>query len=161
MQANMSKTSRRDRLQKFVVGLGKHFQPTDKLQVGGVSYAVSDLTVLIQADVDATNTSAKARAEWSSTVQAERNAHAKVAPILRQLEGLVTGMFGDTQDAVSTLEDFGLSPRKRTKPSAETQVEANAKAKATRNAKNPAAKASQATAGTAPAAPAAPIAPKP
>ena len=159
MMQIMSKTTRLGRLQKVLAGLGKHFQPAATLQVGGVTYTVQALTGLIQGDIDAVTASAKAKADWQALVQAERNAHAKAAPILRQLEGLVVNMFGDTQEAVSTLEDFGFKPRTRTKPTAKTQVDAQGKAEATRKARHTASpKAKKAITGA--SSPATPTPPK-
>jgi hypothetical protein len=79
--------------------------------------------------------SAKAKADYSATVQAERTQRAKVTPTLRQFKNYVFATFGDTQDAISVLADFGLKPRKSKSLTAVQQVEAQGKAKATRKAR--------------------------
>jgi hypothetical protein len=131
--------------------------------LGGATYTMIDLTKLIQGDLDAMDATAQARAATSTKVQLERNAHAKVNPVLRLLKNYVIAMFGDTQDASSALADFDYTPRKSSKKTLVVKVEAAGKTKATRSARQTLGKKQKAKIkGTVPAvAPAATPAPAP
>src|SRR5882762_6311516 len=108
---NMNTTTRLNKFQKAREGIGKHFQNVSSLTLGGTTVSPTDLMNLIQVDLDKTTELAKARAALKVLVQAERDAHAQVLPLLRLLKAYVIGVFGATDAASSTLEDFGYSPR--------------------------------------------------
>jgi len=127
-----NKATRQNRLRKILSGLGKDFSSVMSITLGGTAYTPATLTALIQGDIDASDASVQAKANLASTVQVERNSHAKVDPVLRLLKAYVIAKFGDTQDASSTLADFGFTPRKSTKKTVATKSEALAKTKATR-----------------------------
>jgi hypothetical protein len=110
-----SKVSRQSQLQKILSGLAQHY-PNTTFLLGGVSYTLTDLTTLVQAVLDALTGSAKAKAVYLGQVQVERNATAKANPVLRLLEKFVVSQVGDTNDTASTLDDFGYTPRRSTKP---------------------------------------------
>jgi hypothetical protein len=126
-----NKTSRQVQLQKVLSGLAKHYTNVT-LTLGGASYPEVDLAKLVQQDLDAMTASATAAAALATVVQSERDAHAKVDPVLRLLKSYVISQFGDTQVASSVLADFGYSPRKSTKPTVATKAEALVKTEATR-----------------------------
>jgi hypothetical protein len=166
MPSNMNTTTRKDRLQKAKEGVGKHFANVSTLTIAGVTLTPADLMALIQGELDAMTAYAQAKAGLKVLAQAELNAHAKALPVLRGLKAFVIGMFGNTNAASSTLEDFGYSPRKAATTTLETKVAAQGKAKATRKARNTLGKKAKKAikGGTAPAAnpaPATPATPKP
>ncbi len=129
---NNNKAQRQNRLRQIVSGFDKHFQSVGSLTLGGIAYTPATLTALIQGDIDASDASVQAKANFSSVVQVERSSHAKVDLALRFLKAYVIAHFGDGQDAGSTLADFGYTPRKSTKKTVATKSVAVAKTKATR-----------------------------
>lgn len=136
MDNNINMTTRLKQLQKIQQGLAKHYAGVTSLTLGGVSVTLTDLQGLIQADLDAMDTSAKAKAIHRGLVQAERSAHAKALPLLRSLKALVFASHGGTEATSELLEDFGYRPRKRAARTVEQVAEAAVKAKATREARH-------------------------
>jgi hypothetical protein len=137
---NNNKATRQTRLRRVLAGLETHFQGTASLQLGGVTYNLADLKALFQKDIDAADATVKARAEVATVVQAERNMHTRVNPVLRYLKSIVLGLHGDTVDASNILADFGYTPRKSTKKTVATKSDAIVKSKATRAARHTAGK---------------------
>jgi hypothetical protein len=127
-----TKATRQNQLRQVLSGFDKHFQNVGSLTLGGAVFTPATLKALIQGDIDASDASVKAKANFSSAVQVERNSHSKVGPVLRFLKAYVIAQFGDTQDASTTLADFGYTPRKSTKKTVATKSVAVAKTKATR-----------------------------
>ena len=132
MTTDNSKSSRQTRLRKLLQGIDKHFQSLSSLKLGPAVYTMPQLKALIQSDIDVSDVSVQSRAKLKADVQVERNSHAKVNPVLRLLKSYVISQLGETNDASETLADFGLTPRKTTKKTAVTKVDAQKKAKATR-----------------------------
>ena len=130
-----TKVSRQAQLQAILAGIAKHYANVTTVTIGGVSVAIADLEKLIQQDLDAIQAIAAAKATYAAQVQQERNARAKLGPTLRQFKSLVLGSFGDTQDSVEALADFGFSPRKSPKVTVATKAEAQVQSKATREAR--------------------------
>ena len=131
MDTQEPKVSRQNQLQQLLLGLGKHYANTT-IVLAGVTYAPGALQTMIQADLAAMTATAQAKAAYSAQVQVERNSHAKVNPVLGLLEHFVISQVGDTQDTSGTLADFGFSPRKSTKKTLATKVEAVEQTKVTR-----------------------------
>ncbi len=129
-------TTRQSRLQKVLHGIDLHYPNVTTFMLGGQNVTKDDLKGLIQGDLDAIDASAKAKAQYREEVQVERNARAKVDPLLTLFKRRVIADFGDTSDSATTLEDFGYSPRKASKAKLATKVEAQDKAKATRQARH-------------------------
>jgi hypothetical protein len=131
-----NKPTRKDKLRLIVSGVQKHF-PSGQMSLAGQTFNVpTDLVNLLQADINATDATDKARAAWLATVQTQTDSHAKVAPVLRSLKAQVFAQFGDTQDAATTLADFGYSPRKVRARSADKKAAAAVKGRATRAARH-------------------------
>jgi len=132
-----SKVSRQARIQKVIAGIQKHFLNLNQtaLMLGGVSYPPTDVTKLLQADIDASNRATATRAQLTSDVKAERDSHHTVDPLLRFIRSYVVGLHGDTENAATVLADFGFSPRKVPTKSAEVKAEAAGKMRATRAAR--------------------------
>ncbi len=136
VMGQIAKVSRQARLQQILHGLGVRFPNVSTLMLGGVDYTMDELKRLVQGDLDAMEATAQAVAAFRTLVQRERNTHAKVNPILRLLKAYVIASYGDTQDASGALADFGYAPRKSSKKTLATKVEAVDKAKATREARH-------------------------
>ena len=147
-------TTRLKALQKAKDGVGKHFSNVGSLTLGGVTVAPADLMVLIQAELDSMAATGKLKADVKTQLVAEQSAHDKVEPLLRALKAYVLALYGATDAASSTLQDFGYTPRKSSKKTLATKVEASVKTKATRAARHTAGtKQKQAIKGTVPATP--------
>jgi hypothetical protein len=127
-----SKVSRQARIQKVISGIQKYFLNQTALTLGGVSTPPTDLIKLLQSDIDASNAATATRALLTTDVQAERNSHQKVDPVLRFIKSFVMGQFGDTSDSAHKLEDFGYSPRKPRVTKVQVKAVAADKARATR-----------------------------
>jgi hypothetical protein len=135
MSTYTTKTSQTSQLQQILSGLNQYF-PSATITLGGTGYTLTGLTQLIQPALDAITASAQAKAAYSTQVQVERNAVAKISPILRLLKNFVVAYFGDARDASSKLGAFGYSPRKSSKKTLVTKVEAMDKTLATREARH-------------------------
>jgi hypothetical protein len=130
-----NKPTRKSRLRLLIAGVQKQY-PTGSLLLAGQTLTTSQLVQVIQQDIDASDATDKAYADWISQVQVERNSHQKVAPLLRALRSQVLAHFGDTKDAASTLAAFGYLPRKVTAVPSDTKADAVAKGRATRTARH-------------------------
>jgi hypothetical protein len=135
-ELNRNKPTRKDRLRLIISGVQKHFPKAQVVLARQTFNTVDDLVRFIQADIDITDATDKARADWRAGVQKERDSHQKLAPLLRSLKAYVTAQFGDTQDASSTLADFGYAPRKVAERPVAAKSEAAAKVRATRTARH-------------------------
>ena len=133
--AKTAKISRQAQLQAALDGIAKHYANVTTLTFGGATVAVADLKTLIQQELDSMKASAIAKAAYAGEVQQERNARAKLSPTFRQFRNYVFASFGDTQDAVAVLGDFGFSPRKTPKVDVATKAAAAKASEATRAAR--------------------------
>ncbi|HEX3769211.1 MAG TPA: hypothetical protein VHV30_00030, partial [Polyangiaceae bacterium] len=87
---------------------GQLHYPSRQMNLAGQTFNMpTDLLNLLQGDIAVIDAADKAHADWLAAVQAQRAQHQKVGPVLRALQRLVLAQFGDTQDAASTLADFG------------------------------------------------------
>ncbi len=131
-----NKPTRKDQLRLIVSGVQQHY-PSGQMKLASQTFNLpSDLVKAIQADIDATDAADKARADWLAAVQVQTDSHQKVGPVLRALKRTVLGQFGDTQDASSTLADFGYAPPKVTEKSSATKAAAAEQGRATRAARH-------------------------
>jgi hypothetical protein len=80
-------------------------------------------------DIAATETS---KAAYAARVESERVMRAQLSPALRQFKSYVLVTFGDGQDSVEALSDFGFTPRKVGQKTAAEKAQAAEKAKATK-----------------------------
>jgi hypothetical protein len=136
MSKSINKTSRLKRLQKIQQGLGKHFQGVTQITLGGTSYTLTELTALLQGDLDAMTLSGTTDAAHRTAVAAERLKHAQVDPVLRLFKALVISQFGDSPASAQALEDFGYAPRPPSTRTVKAKAAAQVKAKATREARH-------------------------
>jgi hypothetical protein len=131
-----NKPARKDRLRLIASGAQTHFPSGQKTLAGQTLNLPTDLVNLIQTDISNTDAADKARADWLAAVQVQTDSHDKLTPILRAFERMVLAQFGDTQDAASTLADFGFAPQKVSVPTVETKAAAVEKSRATRAARH-------------------------
>ena len=131
----VTKAARQNRLRLVLAGILKHFSGVTTVMLGGKQVALADLTKRIQADIAASDTSVQARAQLTTDVQAELASHADLDPDLRLFKFFVIAQYGDTQDASTTLSDFGYAPRKTPTKSLAAKTQAAEQAKATREAR--------------------------
>jgi hypothetical protein len=142
MPKKTGKTDRLVQLRKILAGIDAHLPAVKSITLGGVPYTRKELVELIQQDLAMIDASAKAKAAYLTQIQVERNTHAKVSPVLRFLKAYVIVQFGDAQDAMSKLEDFGYSPRRVGSLTVAEKAGAQEKARATRDARRPSGKKS-------------------
>jgi hypothetical protein len=133
---NPNKVTRLARLNQAIAGIQQFFMNLSTIVLGAKNYTPAELVALLQSAVAAITQSSNKKAEYQATVQAERNAIAQVAPVLRYLKSYVITQFGDTQDAAQKLEVFGFTPRKPRSTNVQTKAAAAEKVVATRKARN-------------------------
>jgi hypothetical protein len=135
-------------------GLTTNYPATQMWVFNTKTYKRGDILNLLQATIDAANTTQADHATWIASVQAETAAAAALRPVLDALEKSLQAEWGATS---SKMAEFGFTPEKPRAVTAATKAASAAKARATRAAK----KAALDAVGTpAPAAPAAPVPPK-
>lgn len=132
--SNDSKTTRTARIRAVMAGLAKHYASTN-LVLAGTSFTPAGLQAFLQADVDAITASTAARANWLQAVKGEEDTNSSTDPVLRAIEAQVKAQYGESQNAGSTLADFGYSPRKPVVLTAEQLAAKAAKLRATRAAR--------------------------
>jgi hypothetical protein len=128
---NRTKIQARDA--QVIAGIQKHLQNTSSLPLLGSTYTPADLVKIFQSRIDSGSTATTAKADWHSTVLADRALTAKLTPLLRELRQYVISVFGETSPV---LADFGFTPPKRTPRTPQQKAAAAAKAKATRAARH-------------------------
>ena len=133
----VNRTTTQARDAQVIAGIQKHLQNTPSLPLGGAAYAPAGLVKLIQSRIDSANTVAAGKANWHSTVVANKALNTNLTPVLRALRDYVINVFGA---ASPVLADFGLAPPKRATRTPEQKAAAAAKAKATRAARHTAGK---------------------
>jgi len=136
MATKQSKSTTQNQFRLILAGINKHFPNVTTLTLGGSPVALADLKTDLQAAVDASDASDQSKASWRTVVQAQRNALAKVNPLLRLFKFYVVAQYGDTQNATQTLADFGWTPRKSSTKTVATKAVAVTKTLATRTARH-------------------------
>ena len=134
--SKQSKVTRQARINAAISGIQKHFLNQTALTLGSVSYPPADLIKSFQADIAASNVATASRSQLATDVKAELDSHQKVDPLLRFLKSFVMGHFGDTQNAASTLADFGYTPHKPRSTNVDVKAAAAGKMRATRVARH-------------------------
>jgi hypothetical protein len=124
---NRTKTQARDA--QVIAGIQKHLPNVSSLALLGTTYTPADLVKLVQSRIDSANGAATTKANWHSTVVADRTLNTNLTPVLRALRQYVINVFGETSPI---LADFGFSPPKKATRTPEEKAAAAAKAKATR-----------------------------
>ncbi len=131
--ANANRISRNAADQHLVDGLTKRKHDLTSFMIGGTSHTLDDILIVLQARIAAANLTHSTRATWQSAVKADRDERAKTKTFVSGLRQTLKVAFDGSIDALS---DFGLSARKLHVPTPEQKAKANAKAKATREARH-------------------------
>jgi hypothetical protein len=118
--------------QALISGLTTYYQPTDLFALKSGSLTRDAVIEQIQKYIDAAEETKTSRTAWLSTVQAERAVETQVRPVRAALRGIIAARFGSDG---TQLMQFGLTPTKRTKKTAQTKAQAVVKSKATRTAR--------------------------
>jgi hypothetical protein len=135
MPINRNKTTRVDLIRKVKAGLAKYYG-TGNLVLAGTSFTPAVLQQLLQGDIDASDASTQARAQWLNTVNVMRDTDSKTDPVLRAIRTQVQSQYAEATNADTVLADFGYSPRKKVTKTVETKSTAVAKSLATRAARH-------------------------
>nr|HEX4314444.1 hypothetical protein [Kofleriaceae bacterium] len=143
----------------MVAGLSKRFAG-QTLTVNSTAYKAEDLVTTLDGYVTQLEGVDAAYSTWKQKLDAWNTVETtKLTPLLSALGRTMQGAFGATNPA---LGDFGLAPRRRTAPSAETVLTAVEKRQATRVARHTLGRRQRAAIHgapvTAPTAPTAPVA---
>lgn len=129
--ANRTKTQARDA--QVIVGVQKHLQNVSSLPLGGTTYTPVDLVKLVQSRIDSANTTSTTKANWHSTVVADKTLNAQLTPVIRALRQYVINVYGASSPV---LADFGFAPPKKATRTPEQKAASAAKAAATRKARH-------------------------
>jgi hypothetical protein len=129
---NRSKVNKVAAALQMIDGIEKHLTGTS-LVLSGKTYTSVELVAVLQARVDAAKVTQVTRAAWQNAVVSERAKALETKTIVSDLEQALRTMFGQ---AIDTLADFGIAPRKRAVTDPATKVEAATRAKATRAARH-------------------------
>jgi hypothetical protein len=131
--ANPTKSTLQQRARGLITGTQKHLA-NETLAFNGATFAAPALIQLLQQLIDVVTRSDAARAEWKDALKSMKDGKATIVPVLGAFHAFVVNRFGN---APSTLEDFGIAPRKvRTPLTAEQKAAAAVKRKATRAARH-------------------------
>jgi hypothetical protein len=119
-------------IENVMEGLRTHFLKKTVL-LNGASWKVDALIKRLDGQVALLHASDAAHTSWRQAVLAQRNDAADARRLLRAVEAMVTAAFGSDSHAYA---DFGYTPPKIAKRSAETTLAAVVKMKATRQARH-------------------------
>jgi hypothetical protein len=126
-----TKSNLQQRARGLITGTQKHLS-NETLAFNGVTFAAPALVQLLQQLIDVVTRSDTAKAEWKDALKAMKDAKAAIVPVVGGYHAYVVNRYGN---APSTLEDFGIAPRKvRTPLTAEQKAAAAVKRQATRQA---------------------------
>jgi hypothetical protein len=131
--ATVNKQTVQARDGQVIVGLQKHLQNLASLVILGVTYTPAELMALFQSDIDSANAVTTAKAKHKDLVLANRALGKKVRLVRTGLRGLVRNMFGDVAEI---LADFGFTPPKVAKLTADQKAQAAQKVVATRKVRH-------------------------
>jgi hypothetical protein len=132
---NLNKTTRAELIRKVQAGLSKHF-PKGTLVLAGTSYTPAALQKLLQGDIDASDASTQARAQWLDAVKVAHSTAASIDPVLRAISAQVQSQHGEAANAETVLADFGYTPRRKVIKTVAVKAAAAAKSLATREARH-------------------------
>jgi hypothetical protein len=131
--SNINRPVTQARDAQVIVGIQKHLQNVSSLPVAGATFTPAELVKLFQSRIDSANRVSTEKANWHSTVEADKALSAKLTPVLRGLRQYVLNAFGETSPV---LADFGFTPPKKRTLTPEKKAAAALLAKATRKARH-------------------------
>ena len=117
----------------MLAGLKKHSELLTRAVVGGVLKSPPAVAARFQAHLDALDEVAAKQAAWREAVGNEERLEKEIKELMGPLGLCLSVVYGA---ASPTLRDFGLSPRKSAKISAEKMVQTVAKRNETRKARH-------------------------
>jgi hypothetical protein len=132
--SSQSKPSVKDREQKAIFGIDKHFGSATSVTMNGSAHTAAEMKSLLQSHIDSVGTADTAKATWQKAVKDERAARAQALALLRVLKAYLLGTYGPA--AVDLLADFGVSAPKPRKVAVKTKATAVDKTLATRAARH-------------------------
>jgi hypothetical protein len=128
-----SKATLSQGIRSLIAGTQKN-APNGSFTFGGVTYTAATLDQLFQSLIDALSAADAAKAAWKAALSKAQGVRANVLPVVRGYKALLLATDGNAPDV---LADYGLTPRKARAPlSTDAQAVANAKSKATREARH-------------------------
>jgi hypothetical protein len=113
---------------QMIAGIEKHLTGAS-LVLSGKTYTSAELVAFLQGRVDAAKATQVTRAAWLNAAASERAKALETKDFVSTLKQALLVMFGQ---AIDTLSDFGIAPRKRAVTDPETKVEAAKRSRATR-----------------------------
>lgn len=129
-----NRTTLRDRCRMAMAGIDKHLASETTIPLDGAAKAPADIKKALQGTIDSADATQAARAQWLDASKAEGNQSDTIVPLLASLRAFVILKFGSAD--VSTLADFGFTPRKQTPKTVGTKAVAIEKSLATREARH-------------------------
>jgi hypothetical protein len=128
-----TKSALQQQARGLITGTQKHLA-NETLAFNGARFATQALIQVLQELIDVVTRSDAAKAEWKDALKSMNDGKATIVPVLVAFQAFVVNRFGN---APSTLEDFGIAPRKVPTPmTAEQKAAALVKRKATRAARH-------------------------
>jgi hypothetical protein len=118
---------------KIIEGLQKHASTMTNLIVQNQTVTATQAIATLQARIDAITAAQTAKIAWIDAAQQQDKELASTDTFVEALVTVIRGMFAGS---ASTLADFGISPKKATKLTAEQQALASQKRRATREARH-------------------------
>ena len=128
----LSKLKMIDADQTLIKGLTANFPAKATFQVANTTLTVPNLVKLLTARIAARTKTSAAKTAYAAAVAAEEEMEAELAPIRRGVQRTLQGRYGDNN---TKLAEFGFTPSKRAKPTAEVTAAAVKQSKATRVAR--------------------------
>ncbi len=129
--ANTNRPTVKTRNANVIAGIDKHL--TANVTIGGVPYTPANLKEVFQVQSTALDTSDMLHKQWQDQVQAAQTASAKANTVYQSLRAYLIGLYGTGSKAI--LNDFGMSPPRKTPLTAEAKAAAAVKSAATRAAR--------------------------
>lgn len=146
---NKAKIDKAAEVTTFASALVANFPDTQTWELDGTTYKRGDLVNLANAYVAATQKTKADHDVWTASVDAEREAHDALDPVLSAFKRWLESKVGVTSTKVG---EYGFTPNKPQVKTAASKAASVAKAKATRAAKKAALAAVAAAPAPAPAA---------
>jgi hypothetical protein len=129
--SNTSKTAKNALDRKMIVGVQKHLKGS--LLLANKSYTADEVVALLQQRVDADAAVSTTKSAYANAVAQERTVNESTKQFFDALIGYLRASYGQ---AIDTLGDFGIAPRKQGKPNVKTRAAGIDKNLATRSARH-------------------------
>ena len=129
-----AKSTTKDLDQKIIAAVDKYFASATQMAIAGKQFTPATLKAVFQAEIDANSAADSTRAVYKQQIVEAKAARGNASGLRQELRTYILGNYGAA--AVTMLEDFGMSPKTKSTPTAETKAEAVVKAAATRKARH-------------------------